>query len=190
MLLFASITDDGPARQYVMIDDSLLLGVAGGSKQAFTELYRQAAQPVYAYALSFLKQPAEAEDVMQDTFLKIRSAAALYQPEGKPMAWILTITRNLCLMKLRQQRHLSLFPLDDLNESDGLSQITDLEDRIVIRAALAVLSEEECQIILMHAVTGWKHREIAQVLKIPLSTVLSKYHRGLKKLKSELEGKL
>ncbi len=53
---------------------------------------------------------------------------------------------------------------------------------------LARLGAEEGQIVLLHAVTGLKHREIAQLLELPLSTVLSKYHRGLKKLKALMKG--
>lgn len=190
MLLFAAIAADDVRHREVAIDDSLLIGVADGNKQSFTELYRMAGQSVYAYALSILKDPTEAEDVLQDTFLKIRAAAPMYEPLGKPMAWILTITRNICLMRLRQKKNLSFFPLDSLDESAELKQIPDLEDRLVLRTALLVLSDDECQIIVLHAVTGWKHREIAQQLEMPLSTVLSKYRRGLKKLQVELEGVL
>lgn len=190
MFLFASIADSPTRHWEVRIDDSLLIGVAEGDKQAFTALYRQAGKSVYAYALSILKNPDDAEDVLQDTFLKIRSAAAHYQPEGKPMAWILAITRNLCLMKLRQQNHLSFYSLDEIPPEPDLGQIEDLEDRLVMRTALRILADDECQIIVLHAVTGWKHREIAQLLNMPVSTVLSKYRRGIKKLKLQLEGKL
>ena len=62
------------------------------------------------------------------------------------------------------------------------------EDREVLSAALGVLGEQERQIVLLHAVSGLKHREIAQLMELPLATVLSKYHRGLKKLKKKLEG--
>ena len=184
MLLFAALGDASIQRREV--DDSLLIGIAEGNREAFTELYRLSAGAVYAYALSLLKNTHEAEDAMQDTFLKIRSAAPLYQPMGKPMAWIFTITRNICLMKLRRQR--TVFSLDEVEEPSTAEQITDVEDRLVIRKAFRILSDTECQIIFLHAVTGWKHREIAERLRLPLSTVLSKYNRGLKKLKSELEG--
>ena len=190
MMIFATMADDGPRQQEVVVDDSLLIGVSEGNKEAFTALYRIAGTAVYAYALSILRNPAEAEDAMQDTFLKIRCAAAVYQPRGKAMAWILTITRNVCLMKLRQNKHLSLYALEDARGEPDWSPVTDLEDRLVLRSAMKVLSEEECQIVILHAVTGWKHREIAAQLQLPLSTVLSKYRRGLRKLKAELEGKL
>ena len=56
------------------------------------------------------------------------------------------------------------------------------------RDALADLSDEERRVVLLHAVTGMKHREIAALLELPLPTVLSKYHRALKKMRSLLEG--
>ena len=62
------------------------------------------------------------------------------------------------------------------------------EDREVLQQALASLGDVERQVVLLHAVTGLKHREIAALLEMPLATVLSKYHRALKKLRVQLEG--
>ncbi len=190
MLILAAISPDNPRQQKVVIDESLFCGIANGEKEAFCTLYQQTKSAVFTYALSLLRNQADAEDAMQDTYLKIRSAAHLYRPEGKPMAWIFTITRNVCLMKMRQQNHFASFPVEEAPEALDFQQIEDIEDRIVLKTAFEVLSEDECQIIFLHAVTGFKHRQISEFLNIPLSTVLSKYRRGLKKLKSELEGSL
>ena len=57
-----------------------------------------------------------------------------------------------------------------------------------MQQALATLGEEERRIILLHAVTGLKHREIAALLELPLSTVLSNFNRALKKMRAYLEG--
>ena len=62
------------------------------------------------------------------------------------------------------------------------------EERHVLHTALTALEDTERQVILLHAVSGLKHREIAELLEIPLATALSKYHRGLKKLRAKLEG--
>ena len=124
---------------------------------------------------------------MQDTFLKIRSAAHLYKPQGKPMAWIFTITKNVCLMMYRKRQH--IVRLSEVSEEPdlGLDQIENLEDRMTLEKAFAVLPEDSCRIIMLHAVSGMKHREIAELLNMPISTVLSKYNRGIKKLRTELE---
>lgn len=190
MLLFASITDDNPSHWKLEVDDALIYRVAKGDKEAFTALYKLTSKSIYAYALSILKNPADAEDVLQETFLKVRSAASFYQSNGKLLSWILTISRNLCLMKLRRQKLLSCQPIEEISLKDSADHINDLEDQIVLKTAMKILSDDECQILVLHAVTGWKHREIAELLHLPVSTVLSKYHRSLKKLKAELEGKL
>ena len=190
MLIFAALSSDAPQQGEIVIDESIFFRIASGEKDAFCTLYQKTRSAVFAYALSLLQNRADAEDAMQDTYLKIRSAAHLYRPEGKPMAWIFTITRNVCLMKIRQQKHFTAFSVEEVQPAMDFREIEDIEDRTVLMTAFRVLSQEECQIIFLHAVAGVKHREIAEFLKLPLSTVLSKYRRGLKKLESELEGSL
>ena len=63
----------------------------------------------------------------------------------------------------------------------------DVEDRLVLSKMLELLSEEDRQIVVLHAVSGMKHREIAQIMHLPVSTVLSKYRRSLQKLRTALE---
>lgn len=191
MLVFATVAYERPPKQETnIIDETLFCKIGEGDKDAFFRLYEQTSNAVFAYALSLLRNQEDAEDVMQETYMKIRSAAHLYRPMGKPMAWILTIARNLCLMKFKQQKHYSAVPVEEIKEDLDCSQIKDREDRIVLETAFQVLSQEECQIIILHAVSGLKHREISEALHLPLSTVLSKYNRGLKKLREQLEGKL
>ena len=72
----------------------------------------------------------------------------------------------------------------------GLDRIENAEDRMTLEKVFTVLPEDVCRIIMLHAVSGMKHREIADLLNMPTSTVLSKYNRGIQKLRSELEGML
>jgi len=168
--------------------EQLLVKVAAGEQESLAVLYLRTRAAVYALALSILKNTHDAQDVTQDTFVRIWDSAPQYRPQGSPMAWILTITRNLALMKLRQSaRHVELndeqweaIPADTPNVTS--------EDRHLLQTALATLTDEERQVVMLHAVTGLKHREIAALLELPLSTVLSKYHRALKKLRSFVKG--
>ena len=164
--------------------EELLRQIALGSQQAFEELYRATDSAIYGYALSLTKKHHEAQDVMMDTYLKIRCAAHLYMPMGKPMAWILTITKNIARTKLRSAGR--QIPLDDLEETTP-SFDRDSEEAVALEQAMKVLGDQERQILILHAVTGLKHREIAEMLGMPLATVLSKYARSLKKLKKALE---
>ena len=164
--------------------EELLRQIALGSQQAFEELYRATDSAIYGYALSLMRNHHEAQDIMMDTYLKIRCAAHLYMPMGKPMAWILTITKNIARTKLRSAAR--QIPLDDLEETTP-SFDRDSEEAVALEQAMKVLGDQERQILILHAVTGLKHREIAEMLGMPLATVLSKYARSLKKLKKALE---
>ena len=164
--------------------EELLRQIALGSQQAFEDLYRATDSAIYGYALSLMRNHHEAQDVMMDTYLKIRCAAHLYMPMGKPMAWILTITKNIARTKLRSAGR--QIPLDDLEETTP-SFDRDSEEAVALEQAMKVLGDQERQILILHAVTGLKHREIAEMLGMPLATVLSKYARSLKKLKKALE---
>lgn len=166
--------------------DSLIEAVAKGDRNAFEELYQSMIVSVYAYALSVLKNRADAEDVAHDCFVKIYTAAAFFRKKQRAKAWILTIARNLCMQKFRQRRKtLELDPEADYTEqSEGASP----EDKIVLEQCLNRLTLEERQIVVLHAVSGFRHREIAATLELPLPTVLSKYSRAIKKLREFYHG--
>ena len=113
MLVFTAIVCDTPhSDEPLKIDESLFSRIEAGEKEAFCTLYQQTSNAVFSYALSLLRNRTDAEDAMQETFLKIRSAAHLYTPMGKPMAWIFTITRNICMMKYRRQKHFSAISVE------------------------------------------------------------------------------
>ncbi|MDO4555554.1 MAG: RNA polymerase sigma factor [Lachnospiraceae bacterium] len=191
MLVFVAVAYGKTEKEYKTdIDETLFYKIGQGDKDAFMMLYEQTKSMVFSYALSVLHNREDAEDAMQETYLKIRAAAHLYKPQGKPMAWVFTITRNICLMKYRMQQRQSFMELSELDKKMDFHQIEDREDRIVLETAFSILSKEECQIIMLHVVSGLKHREISQLLKMPVSTILSKYHRGIKKLRKNLEGRL
>ncbi len=172
-----------------MSDEELLKRVGAGDIDAFRQLYHNTDRTVYSFILSILKNPQDAEEVMQETYLKIWTSAASYHSQGKPLAWIFTIARNLCYMRFRDLKRQADLGLDELNgEETGelCLPLENLADAMVLRSALEILKEDERQIVLLHASAGLKHREIAADLQMPLATVLSKYNRAIKKLKQYL----
>ncbi len=171
-------------------DEGLLAEIAQGSEEALRALYAETSAAVYGFALSILKNTHDAEDVMQDTYIRLCGAASAYRPEGKPMAWILTITRNLARMRLRESGK-TVYPdtPEQWPEETALFH-SGSDDRLVLAAAMRRLADDERQIVMLHAVSGLKHREIAALLEQPMSTVLSRYHRALAKLRRELSGML
>lgn len=159
---------------YPAVSEQLLVRIAAGDKAALAELYAQAKNPVYCFALSILRDSFAAEDVMQETFLQVWKSAPTYRPGGKnALTWILGITKYTALARLREGQRAGVLERDAFR---------DCENRIVTQAMLAQLAQDEREIVVLHVVTGLKHREIAELLEMPLPTVLSKYRRSLKKL--------
>lgn len=101
------------------------------------------------------------------------------------MAWIMTITKNLCRKQLRSRSRTERLPEEDWKNSLESTEMT-ADDKVVLRQCMETLSDIERQIVVLHAVSGFKHREIAAWLELPLATVLSKYHRAIKKMKASL----
>jgi len=193
MLLFTFVVGDGafesPTYKKLNIDEGLFSRIGMSDMVAFDELYQITERTLYAYALSLTKNHEEALDLIQETYVKVLSAAHLYKPMGKSLAWLFTITKNLYLSQLRKDKRLIYMEDQQLSNDSRFSYITDPEDKMVLEAALQHLTDEESQIVLLHAVTGMKHKEIASNLGLGLSTTLSKYHRAIKKLRLHLEEK-
>ena len=167
--------------------DGWLSKIASHDMEALSELYYSTSATVYAFALSILKNTQDAEDVLHDCYVNIFFAASTYRSAGKPLAWIMTITRNLCLQKFRVRQKIENPPPEDWESYLAAQTNISPEDKLVLEECMNRLSDEERQIVLLHAVNGFKHREIADILSLPLPTVLSKYSRALKKLKQYLK---
>lgn len=168
--------------------ERLLSGIAAGRPEDMSELYSRTRTAVYSLALSYLGNAHDAQDITQDTFVQVWERAGQYRPNGSPMGWLLTVCRNLALMRIRKaDRHADL---DDSGwdaipaEEKGLS----VEERALLQDALALLDKNERRVVMLHAAAGMKHREIAVLLEMPLATVLSKYHRAIKKLRAFMKG--
>ena len=185
-MLFAMAIEGGAlverSRQ-APVDEALFPRIGQGDQAAFEALYRQTERAVYTFALSLLKNPHDALDVTQETYLKVRASAHLYQPQGKPLAWLFTIARNLSNSLLRQSGRSVSAEEYFSADGPGCAYLEDPSDRLALTAALDGLEELDRQGVLLHVVSGLKHREIAQDLGLPLGTVLTRYHRALKKLR-------
>ena len=169
------------------LDEKLILRMADGDNDAFRDLYQQTSSAVYGFALSIVRNAHDAENIMHDAYIRMHRYAASYKPMGKPMAWVLTIVRNLCYAKLK-----SGDICEDISQYENLlhgDESNQTVDRMVLQKALGILDFEDRQIVILHALTGMRHREIAELLDMPLGTVTSKYKRALGKMKKELEGK-
>ncbi len=169
--------------------NSLIERLADGDKDALGELYSEVSTDVYAFALSKTENVHDAEDATAETFVRIYKYAALYKP-GNPMAWIFTIAMNVIKReRVLNSRHITLDEaIESETPAEGVTPAESLIKNDTVRMLLELLGDGEREIVIMHAISGLKHREIAKLLGMPLSTVLSTYSRAMKKLKIKLEG--
>ena len=185
--MMSTIQNESQTRKTREEEDALLVRVGMGDREALEALYHRTSRAVYGCILSIVKNPHDAEELMQDTYLQLVSAGENYRPQGRPRGFIMAVARNLSLMRLREGRR---FPSVGEEEAQELPAAGDeagqADDRLVLDCAMKVLGEEERQIVMLHAVAGMKHREVASLMEIPLPTVLSRYHRALSKLQKAL----
>ena len=178
------------------VELDLLARVAKRERAAFEQLYDRYANILYATAMKFLKEDADAQDVVQDVFIQIWDKAKLYDPgKGKPLTWALTLTRNRSIDRIRSiQRRTRL--RDDFeketvaDESTGVREAltgVDASEKVqILRDAVGRLSAEHRRVIELAFFRGLTQSEIAASLGQPLGTVKARARRGLMKLKEIL----
>ena len=193
MLLFTFVLAPEPVRiqrdPLIDIDEDLFRRIGQNDMGALDQLYHQTERTLYAFNMSLTRDHDAAVELLQDTYLKVMSAAHLYQPMGKPLAWLFTIAKNLYYSKYRKESRVIQLEPELIANDQRFSYVTDAEDKLVLETVLKRLTEEEREIVMLHAVSGMKHQEIADSLGLKLSTTLSKYRRALEKLRTYLEEK-
>ena len=178
------------------VELDLLARITKRERAAFEQLYTRYSNILYATAMKFLKEDADAQDVVQDVFIQIWDKAKLYDPaKGKPLTWALTMTRNRSIDRIRAiQRRTRL--RDDFeketvaDESAGireaLSGVDASERTQILRDAVGRLSPEQRKVIDLAFFGGLTQSEIADRLGEPLGTVKARARRGRMKLKELL----
>ncbi len=165
------------------IVEDLILTIANGDTASLGKLYDLIKTDVFAYALSKMGNKHDAEDVTQDTFVQVYKYAKQYKPKGKPMAWIITIELNL-IRRQYQLKSRTVFADEIFQNTPNIRNFEESAiNNAFLRELMRNLDKDEQEVIVLHAVWGMKHREIASKLEKPLSTILSKYNRAIKKLR-------
>lgn len=168
--------------------DDYLVKLKKGEENALDSIYHLTKRGVFSLALSIVGDPNTAEDIMQDTYLKIKEKILYYKDGTNGYAWILTICRNLSINYLNKNKRVEVM---DTSEHEYLNPITDKniekEDMPIFKIARQHLNEFEMQVLILYSVYGYKHREIASILNKPLGSVLWTYNNSIKKLQKILK---
>ncbi len=174
-------------------EDALLSRIAAGDREAFAAVFARYAPRVKSYLLRLGAPGAIAEDLAQDAMLSVWRRAASYDPaKAKASTWIFVIARNAWIDKLRREkvelayRETSPVSEDSDDEApDEAAMRTQTEEQV--SAALATLSDEQRQVVLLSFFEDMPHSEIADALSLPLGTVKSRLRLALIKLKARWE---
>lgn len=176
----------------------LLARTALSDQAAYSELYRLTASHLYAVALRILREPAAAEDVLQEAFVNVWHHAGSYSTaKAKPQTWLTSIVRNRCLDQLRRREPETVTMTRDEDDTEmefetpGPTAIELLlagAEAASVRDCVDRLDGSQKQAIALAFYQGLSHAELARQLREPLGTVKSWVRRGLERLKQCLEG--
>ncbi len=155
-----------------------------GDNSAFDYVYDKTNRSVYFAILYIVKQKAQAEDLLQDTYLRALNSLDSYKLGTNFIGWLITIGRSLALNHVKK---ISRETLTDFAEDSYKYGTTETYMPFIFQVASKILNEEEYEIIMLCHVAGYKRREVADMLNIPIGTVTWKNNEALKKLKKHLE---
>lgn len=179
---------------WALTDESLLAGLASGDPGQAAAFVRRFQRRVYGLALAVLHDPAVAEEVAQEAFLRAWRHAGAYDPRrGRVATWLLTITRNLASDALRLRRSYPMDPLDlaaltpPSTDGDPEEQLVGEESRRALLRAIGDLPQEQRRALVMAALEGRTAREIGELESIPLGTAKTRIRAAMLKLRSALE---
>jgi RNA polymerase sigma-70 factor (ECF subfamily) len=174
-----------------------------GDESAFETLYRRYEKPIFSFIYRMVLNAADAEDLCQETFLKVIRAKKKYRKTAKFKTWLFNIALNLCRDRIRRMKfrsHLSLnspmFSQDSEEiqirqsicdpSSDPTRQAQNDEMNTLVRQAFTKLPQQQRIVVILRQYHDLKFSEIAEIMNCPLGTAKSLNHRGREKLMKAL----
>ncbi|WP_428268429.1 RNA polymerase sigma factor [Haliangium sp.] len=185
-------------------DESLMMLYQQGDVRAFEVLLERHRRPIFNFILRSVRARDRAEDLMQETFLRVVKGAAGYKKQAKFTTWLYTIARNLCVDHSRRQKHRRHASLDqpigggeerDRTLMDVVSGDEPGSDRkavsrrlhLAISSAIDTLPDDQREVFLLREFQSLPFKDIGEIVGVPENTVKSRMRYALEKLRNELE---
>lgn len=173
-----------------------MLDFQKGDKAAFEDLVRRYQHKVYNFIYRLIGNAQTAEELFQDSFIKIFRAGATYRPEAKFTTWMYTVVRNQCIDHMRRKSLRQALSLDSKVGEDDRSladtiashevgpdeKSWGLQVEQVLTEALAKLNEDQREVFLLREKEGLKFEEIAEVTGVSVNTVKSRMRYAIESL--------
>jgi len=185
-------------RQPTPSDEELIARFQNGDVYAFEQIVLRYKDPLINFIYHFLGDRIDAEDVVQETFLRVYRNKHLYRNVAKFSTWIYTIAGNLAKTELRRRRRRKIFSLSQLGYENRDYEITDTVptpdglvdgemNEGVIRKEIEALPVKFREVVVLRDVQEFSYEEISSILKIPIGTVKSRVNRGRMRLQKRLQ---
>lgn len=178
-------------------DAALVRRSLQGDMDAFGALVDRYRRPVYTLALRMLRDPADAEDVAQDAFVRVHEGLDRYDPSRSFGTWALTIASRLCLDVLRRGRRRGApvdgghgtavaEPVDPRPEPDVSAAAADLGRRV--RQAVDALPERQRMAVVLRHLMDMTYQEVGEAMGVPVGTAKTLAYQGRRTLEAVLRG--
>jgi RNA polymerase sigma-70 factor, ECF subfamily len=155
----------------------------GHRDQAFECLLARYRTKVYRLAFSFVRSPADAEDLAQEAFVRLWRALPLYDGRASFSTWLYVIARNACLSELRRRGARPTTPLDDVAEPAAPAPAAAGRDlRMDCETLVETLPEPQRQVVRLFYLEDRSYEQVAEMLGMPINTVRSHLHRARRRL--------
>ena len=170
-------------------------------RDAYTEIAIRFKDKLKSFAFRYTNDDALAEDLVQETLIKVYKKKHLYKPMGKFSTWIYTIIQNLAITEIRKKSRRGTFTFTELGNDDvefiakspdnnnNNDNMNDKNDNLIIHESLQELDIEFRNIIIFRDIQVLSYDEISKIIQIPLGTVKSRINRGRLKLKEIIKKK-
>jgi len=173
-------------------DAELMREVAGGNTEAFNEIVLRYQQAAWAVAFRFMGDPVEAEDIVQEAFLRILKVAPTYKPTASFSTYLYRVVTRLCIDHTRKRRP-EPAPVDMEvvdTAGDPVTVVLQKERERIVRDALQRLPVRQRMVVILKYYEGFSYAEIARIMDTTVKAVerlLARARRTLTKLLSETE---
>lgn len=168
-----------------MTDKELIRKVHSGNKEALNSIINKYYDEIYRFCFYLTGCETDSYDITQEVFLKFIRYVDSYQYKNLK-GYLLMIARNLCYDFFRHKK--DIVCIEEVTETGKEdSEITVVEDGMLLKQALLEISEEQREVIILRIYEELKFMEISKMLGCNISTVKSRYHLGIKKLKKIME---
>lgn len=197
MLIFIALKIGSSSRKAVT-DEKLIARFQQGDVQAFDILVRRYKDQLLNFVYRFVGNRTDAEDIVQETFLRVYKNKHYYKEIAKFSTWVYTIAGNLAKTELRRRKRHKIFSVSNFVNEERDYDIPDKDhspekkvDAAVkegfIQKAIDKLPSKFKEVIVLRDIQGFAYEEISQILNIPLGTVKSRVNRGRLKLQEDLK---